>query len=300
MTNENVGANPKKHELRVNRPVLGASLMILGMLVFPVGDAVAKHLSSHYSTLGLSWFRFSIGAIFLLPFALRTILKGMPVSKPMIAEQSLRGLLVLGATVFFVAALARIPLADTVGAYAIAPIIASLLAVVVLKESLSNRKIFAVVLGFCGTLLIVRPGVSMDVGFVYALLAGACFGGFLVANRWAKTDVPPYFAIAFQTWFGLLVLLPFVLSDLANIRSEDLALLLLMGAGSATAQVLTIIAARMTSAGLLAPLVYFEMIGAVILGYWVFGDVPAFLTWIGMAVVVVAGLLLIKRRNMRR
>ncbi|MGB0845030.1 MAG: LPXTG cell wall anchor domain-containing protein, partial [Alphaproteobacteria bacterium] len=57
------------------------------------------------------------------------------------------------------------------------------------------------------------------------------------------------------------------------------------------------IAARMASASLLAPLVYFEMIGAVILGYWIFGDVPAILTWIGMSIVVVAGLLLIKRRQ---
>jgi len=282
---------------KLNRPILGACLMILGMFVFPIGDAVAKLLSSDYSALGLSWFRFSVGAVVLLPFALRTVGKEVQIDRNLIIEQSTRGFLILGATVFFVMALGRIPLADTVGAYAIAPIVASVLAVILLGEGWSTRKLIAVALGFLGTLLIVRPGVSMDVGFIYALLAGCCFGGFLVANRWARSSVPPYFSIAFQTWFGLIALTPFVLPDLVAIKANHIWLLILMGAGSAIAQILTVIAGRMASASLLAPLVYFEIVGAVLLGFWVFEHIPETLTWIGIAIVVCAGLLLIQRTS---
>lgn len=274
--------------------------MILGMLTFPVGDTAAKYLSTDYSSITLATIRFFVGAVILVPYALSqsSVAKiGSKLDKVMLIEQLVRALLIIGATVLFIEGIARLPLADAIGAYLIGPLIATLLAFLVLKEDLSKRKVIALLLGFFGALVIVKPGYSMHIGFVYALLAGACYGAFLVAIKGSRRSISSYASVAIQTAVGTLLLIPFSVSGILKIDWSDWWLFAIMGLCSAVANILTIIALRYAAASLLSPLVYVEVVGATILGYLVFGNIPTLVTAGGIGVIAFSGCLLIERRS---
>lgn len=286
---------------RQNRPLLGAIMMIGGAMAFPVGDTAAKHLAEvGYSTVWLSWARLAVGGLLLWPFLLRAHLNGTRVQKRDIFEQSIRAFLIVMATVFFITALSYVPLADVVGAYFAAPIVAAILAVWLLKEPFSRRIALAVVIGFIGMALIIRPSVTMNVGYLLALGAGVCMGAFVIATRWSDTKLTPMAVLSLQTGIGTLMLLPFALPHMSAFLWSDLKFVLVMGGASAIANYLTIRALRFAPAGLLAPLIYCEIIGATALGYWFFNDLPSFTTWVGIAIIIAAGLLLIEWKRPRR
>lgn len=271
--------------------------MVLGMLTFPIGDTAAKYLSTDYSGLTLATIRFLVGAVVLVPFTLfqtNVFEIRKHLEKVFLTEQLIRSLLIIAATVFFIEGIARLPLADAIGAYLIGPLVAILLAFLVLGESISTRKLVAVFLGFTGALIIVKPGYSMNVGFIFALLAGACYGAYLVAIKGSKRIVSPYALVAIQTTIGSILLIPFCLSKILLIDWSDWWLFAIMGLGSVVANVLTIVALKYASASLLSPLVYVEIVGATILGYVVFGTIPSPATAIGIGIVVLSGFLLLQ------
>lgn len=280
-----------------NKTIFGIVLMVAGMLTFPIGDAAAKVLSNNYSALGLTWVRFLVGAITLLPLTILLPNTGFAVDRQLLQEQSIRALLIVAATILFIFAITELPLADAVGAYLIGPIAATALAVVILKETLSARKLAALLIGFAGAMVIVKPGISMQIGFIYALAAGVCFGGYLVAIRASKRKVHPFASVAFQTSVGAILLAPFSIHVFSDIKIEDWWLFVLMGMGSVVANILTILALSYAPAALLAPLVYLEVVGATILGYMVFSDIPTTVTVVGIVLIVLAGLLLIERNT---
>ncbi len=270
--------------------------MILGMCIYPIGDAATKFLGDAYSPIVLAWIRFLIGASVLAPIAtLSTTRQPIVFSPHIIKEQLIRSLCILSATLCFVAAIIRIPLADAFGAYMIGPIIAMILAVIVLKESLTLRKVLALLMGFIGAIIIIKPGVNMNAGYLFALGAGISFGAYLVANRWAASSIPPLIAVAFQTCFGAIVLAPFAWQSLGQAQNEHIWLFATIGLGSALANLITIFAAKFADASSLAPLVYVEVVAATALGYWVFNDLPSARVWLGIAIIVAAGLSLINR-----
>jgi len=236
----------------------------------------------------------------MAPLALATIRHRPGIDRRTLLEQGGRALLVLAATLLFVVAITRVPLADAIGAYLIGPIVASALAVLVLGEPWSSRRAVAVAIGFVGAVVIVRPGVSIEAGFLYALGAGACFGGFLVASRACRRPIHPFAAVAFQMSLGSLILTPFAWPEAGALLAEDWWLLALIGLPSAVANVLVDVALAMAPAAFLAPLVYLEIVGAVALGFVVFGDVPSVSTAVGTALVVIAGLFVARQSALAR
>lgn len=272
--------------------------MIGGAMAFPIGDTAAKHLAEiGYSTVWLSWARLSVGGLLLWPFLLRAHLRGNRIKMRDLYEQSIRAFLIVMATVFFITALSHVPLADVVGAYFAAPIVAAILAVILLKEPFSKRIAFAVIIGFIGMVLIIRPSVTMNIGYLLALGAGVCMGAFVIATRWSDTNLPAMAVLSLQTGIGTIMLLPFALPFMLEFQLSDLKFVCVMGGASAVANYLTIRALRFAPAGLLAPLIYCEIIGATALGYWFFGDLPSLTTWLGIAIIVAAGLLLIEWKH---
>ena len=279
------------------RRALGAALMAAAMLSFPCGDAIAKHLSAQHAPLFLAWARYAAGAAFVVPALLADRGTYVPgIARGHVPIQALRAAFAVGAVSLYYLAIARIPLADALGAYFVAPVLAALLSAVVLGEALGPRRLLAVGSGFAGALLVARPGVTMSAGMACALGAGGCFACYMVATRARAQSGSPLATLAFQYVAGGLLLLVPALLDWSVPTAAAWLLILLMGLVSAISHLLVIAAFRLAEASLLAPLVYLELLGGTLLGLLVFGQLPAPMTWLGIALIVAGGLVLIERR----
>ncbi|PZR90699.1 MAG: hypothetical protein DI537_17935 [Stutzerimonas stutzeri] len=289
------------HRKRRNE-MLGILLMAAAMLIIPTSDAIAKYLSGAHSPAFLSWVRYVAALGFILPVALLQHARAPGPARAPASQgrywlvQILRtAFLVTAMTLYFVA-IARIPLADALGAYFIAPIAATLLAAIALRERLDRRRLLAVALGFLGAILVVRPGSETSADTLIALVSGLCMACYLVLTRATAQDRPPVTTLAIQLSLGILMLLPFALLDWTMPAREGLVLILLMGLVSTLSNLMTISAFRLAQVQTLSPFVYLELIGATALGFFMFGDLPSPATWAGIAVIVAAGLIVATAR----
>ena len=274
----------------------GVILMALAMLTIPLVDGLAKHLSTGYSPLFISWARYAVASLIVLPFAGR--LHGLHIFP---AEQRishiLRTLFLIAAMTLYFLAIARIPLATAVSTYFVAPIIAVLLSVVILRERLTVRKVLSLVLGFVGSMIILQPGGSTDPGILLALGSGVCFAFYMIATRQAAQESDPIKTLAFQCVVGTVLLTPQAVLSWSVPAWNDLLFFAGLGLFSAVSHILSITAFRSASASTLAPLVYLELIGTVLVGYLAFGEIPGSSTILGAGCIVLAGLLLLQRQE---
>lgn len=285
----------RDHGGAAHRRALGAALMAAAMLIIPCADAIGKYLSGQHAPLFLGWARYAAGAAFVIP-AFLLAGRGAGIARGQVPVQALRAAFLAGSLSLYYLAIARIPLADSLGAYFVAPILATLLSAVFLGEALNPRRLLAVGVGFAGALLVARPGVTMDAGMAYALAAGGCMACYMVATRAVAQSGSPLATLAFQYVAGGLLLLVPALLDWSVPTASAWLLILLMGLVSAVSHMLLITAFRLAEASSLAPLVYLELLGSTLFGLLVFGQIPAPVTWLGIALIVAGGLILIERR----
>ena len=269
----------------------GIALMALAMVLLPAGDAIAKHLTATtaYGAGFLAWSRFVVGLALVAPAAATGgQLRGLDAM--FLVRQALRGGLVAAAIVFVINAVESAPLADVYGAFFVGPTAAIVLARLLLHEPVRGREWVAVLLGFAGVLLIVRPTGTVGPGLLWALAAGLSFGGFLVATRWAAGTAPPMAQLTGQLFFGFAFLAPLGLGDLLRAGIVAPFWLIAMALSSAAANLLQLFAVRHARAVVLAPVVYLQIVAATAFGWAVFGDRPDGWTFAGLAVILLAGL----------
>jgi drug/metabolite transporter (DMT)-like permease len=273
-------------------PAPGILFMILAMFLVPLVDGLAKHLSAGYSPLFLGWARYAVATAVVLPFAAAVHGRRIfPTERR--GSHALRTVFLVAAMTLYFLAVARIPLATAVGAYFIGPIVAVALAVAVLGERMTLQKAASLALGVAGSLVILRPGGSTDPGILLALGAGVLFAFYIVATRQAAQASDPLRTLAFQCVAGTLLLTPQAIASWRTPDPRDVLFFAGLGGLSAISHVLSIAAFRRSDASTLAPLVYVELIGAVLVGYLVFHEVPGRAAVVGAACIVAAGLMLI-------
>lgn len=271
--------------------------MTIGMTLIPIGDAIAKHISTLAPFSGgfLAWSRFVLGAVVLLPVVLHQGLFRQ-CQPGFLWRQAVRGLAIALTLVFILTAVSRASLAEVFGAFFIGPVVATVLSVIWLKERLGWLGWLAVVLGFAGVLLVVQPSGEFSIGLYYALIAGVFYGIFLAATRWAAGSGPPLAQLCAQTTFGCIFLMPFAIAQLVTMDLNEISptaslLVIAMAVTSTTANLLSIVALKNASAGFLAPIVYLQVVFATIISWWFFKDTPNSLALIGLVVIIFSGAL---------
>lgn len=278
-----------------SRQATGILLMTAAMVSIPLVDGIAKYLTFAHSPLFVGWARYAVAGLIVLPIAfLRNGRQIFPTERR--ASHLLRTFfLVLSMTLYFLA-LARIPLATAISAFFIGPIVAVVLSIFILKERMTWPKVASLVLGFIGALVILRPGTEINSGILLAFGAGLCFGLYLIATRWASQSSDPIKTLAFQCVIGTLLLTPQAIATWSTPQWSEFGFFLCLGLFSAFSHMMSIAAFRFAEASLLAPLVYLELIGAALIGYYAFGEIPDAYTIIGAGFIIAAGLMLLKRR----
>ena len=281
-------------------------LMVTAMLLVPAMDAVAKYLAAVLVPAQIALARFAFQVVFMAPLAV-----GRPfaIGPGDLWLHGLRGVLLALATAAFFAALAVMPMAETIAIFFVEPLLLSLLAGVLLKEGIGWRRIVAILVGFAGALLIVRPGLDL---FGWAatlpLLAALLFALYLVTTRVLaqRTD-----AVTLQLTAGLAGT-----GTMAVLLAGGWALgvpaltptwpsasawfwLAVLGLIATVSHLMIVHAFKRAPAAILAPFQYLEIGAAVAWGYLVFGDLPQPLTWLGIAIITGSGLYVFHRERRR-
>src|SRR5438477_452800 len=217
------------------------------------------------------------------------------------AVQIGRSLLMLVSNMMFVVAITRVPLATASAIGFTSPLIVTALSVPILHESVGIRRWSAVVIGFAGALLVIRPGAGLhDLAVLLLLLSSGAYALYQIATRWVSFYDDAAIGIIFTALLGSLVMtatLPFVF--VMPRSALDILLFASLGLLGGAGHYLVIRAFQSGPAAVIAPLGYIELIGTTILGYAIFGNFPDLCTWIGAAIIIASGLYIAFRERLR-
>lgn len=254
-----------------DRTLAGIGWMLLTSLLFVGVTGIVRHLGSEMAASQAAFLRYLVGLILILPWMLPLLHR--PPNRQQMKLYTLRGLAHgIGVTLWFYA-MARIPIAEVTAIGYIAPIFVTIGAAIFLGETLKLRRIVAVVIAFCGTLIILRPGFQeLNLGQLAQLCAAPVFAAsFLLAKRMTD-DSSPAAIVGMLSLFCTLVLLPGAILHWREPTLEELAWL------SLTAVLATLGHFTMTKAFRCAPITvtqpvgFLQLVWATILGVVAFGE----------------------------
>jgi S-adenosylmethionine uptake transporter len=287
-------------------PSAGIVLMCASVLTAPLIDVFSKLSVVSIPAGQVTAARFLFQALFVLPFVLT---RGPLFSRSLRQTffHFLRGLLIVIGMTVYTYALKTMPVADAMAIFFVEPAILTLMSGIFLKEHVSRNKIIACATGFAGSLLVIQPSFS-QFGWVSLLPIVTAFtvATFLLLTRMLSSSEDPW-SMQFQSsvWGLVVASLLLVVGHLAEIPLYDPAIpelrtviyLACLGLSATVAGILSIYAYRATPASVLAPLQYLEIVTACIVAYWVFGDFPNPMKWVGIAIIIGSGLFIIWRED---
>ena len=257
--------------------------------VLPFMDTIAKYLSSELSFFQITWARYFFTVFFTLPFMFFFFKKNLTWSeKPKL--QILRGLTLLFANICFFYSISIISMAKALTLAFVAPLITTALSPILLGEKVGVRRWTAVLIGFVGSLIVIRPGlIEFNLATIAALGTGCFYGIYLVITRKLHSTDSPLLTLLITGVVGTVVasfIVPFVW---INPTSVQWSLLALMGIFACLGHILLIYSLKYADASKLAPFGYFEIVTNIILGYYFFADFPDNYTIFGLFIIILSG-----------
>lgn len=272
-----------------SRPLVGIGWMALGVSTLPLMDAIAKYLSAEYHVLQITWARYGFHLLLLL-LLLAWRLRPAELIPRHPGLQVLRSGFLLGTTLCYFAAISYLPLANVLALAFIGPIVSTALAPVFLGEHVGPRRWMAVLIGFAGALIVIRPGFGVfHPASLLGLGAGLFYGAYQLATRRLSGSGRPLVTLLYTALLGVAVLTLALPLTWQAPAATAWAWMAAMGLFGALAHFFIIRAFEHASAPVLAPVSYVEIIAAAAIGWIVFGDFPDRWTWLGVAVIIVSG-----------
>jgi len=275
----------------------GIGLIVLAIVLLSSLDAMVKWLTSGFSLAQIIFFRNLFG---LLPVFIIIQMQGgagtIRTNRP--AFYVFRVFLILTIGFSFFWALSRMELADATAIFFMVPLFITVMSVFVLGEMVGMRRWIAVIVGFGGVLLIIRPGVGVfEPGALAVLLASLAYAALMISNRAIRGKETPA-ALTFFTTVGCLIVsgcfLPWVW---VGPNAFEWLVLAAMGIFGGTGQILLILAFQRAPAGVIAPFEYTTLIWATFYGFVIWGDLPDMPTLIGAAIIAAGGVYILYRET---
>ncbi len=261
--------------------------VVLAMTLIVGGDAAATVLTgTGFPQTFVAWTRFALAAALLAPFC---GLMRADLSHFRDWRLYLRAGLIVGGIVSILTALRTEPMANVFAGFFVGPVVSYFLSAALLGERITPLRTFLLLVSFAGVLLVVRPGFGMTPGMGFAILAGCFHGSYLVATRWLAGSFRPRFLLFSQLLIGAVLLSPFAFSTTPALTLPIFGLITISALGSAGGNLLLVLVNRTTPAGVVAPLIYSQLLAAMVIGWMVFGQWPDSLSLVGLIVIMVAG-----------
>lgn len=287
--NDTTTSNTNRHD----RPITGALYMLAGTLLFALADALGKVVTNSYPFQQAVWLRcmfgmFMVGGLMLLarqPF--RSSRPGAHLAR------SLAGIVL---TLGIFAGLKYIPLAEVTSIVFASPLMVALYSSLVLREHISRGSLVAIVLGFLGVLLVVRPTPGhFHIAHLY-MLGFATASAFLALSARRLLHSESALALNFYVYPATALLTaPGALGAWVSPDWQGWGLFLLLSLFATLALYCVTKAMLSARPSQMAPIDYSRILWTVTLGYVVWGEFPDALTWIGITVIVACGLYIVTR-----
>ena len=286
-------------------PALGIRFVLIAMVAFAVQDATSKYLAASYPPQFFIMIRYWLFAVFVAVLAARRSGGIRAVCRTrMPALQVFRGVLLAVQIVIIVVSFDRLGLAETHAIFSLHPLLATLLAIPLLGERVGWHRLAAVSVGFAGVLVILRPGPELfSSGALIALTAAVMMSFYTVTTRLVGradgSSGPAFFYLGVAGAAALTLIGPFYWTPM---RLPDIGWLLLHSTVAMAGHYCLIRALEVTEAVRIQPFTYLQMIFAVPIGAFIFGEAVDRWVILGMTLTVGAGLYAIGReyRLMRR
>ncbi len=273
------------------RILFGILCMCSAGLLFNVMGGFGKILGRDYSSLQVSWARTFIHLIFMLAMFMPAYGVRLLRTRRLPTQLARSTMLFLSNLCFFYA-ITVIPLAMASTISLAGPLIVALLAWPMLKERTTIGRVAALAAGFLGVLVVIRPGTVLFQPASLFIVASACFYAMyqLLTRRIAATEAPETLATysAVVGAIGMIFVLPFVWITPGSLA--DIGMFIGVGVLGGAGHYLVARALISAPANIVTPFQYFQLIGAVAVGYWFFGDLPDAYTGIGAAIIIASGL----------
>ena len=262
---------------------------LLAWAILPFMDTIAKFLSSDLSFFQITWARYFFTVVFTLPimfFFFRDNLKWTTEPK----LQLFRGLLLFCANILFFYSISIISMAKALTLAFVAPLITTAFSPIFLGEKVGLRRWSAVIIGFIGSMIVIRPGfIEFNLATFAALGTGFFYGIYLIVTRKLHNSDSPLLTLLLTGIVGAIFASFYVPVVWIPLSLNQWLLLALMGVFACLGHFFLILSLKYADASKLAPFSYFEIVTNVTLGYYFFNDFPDYLTWLGLFIIVISG-----------
>ncbi len=270
-------------------------LNLSAWIILPFMDAIAKYLSSELSFFQITWARYFFTVFFTLPFMFLFFKHQLKwTANPKL--QFYRGLSLLLANICFFYSISIISMAKALTLAFVAPLITTALSPVFLGEKVGLRRWSAVIIGFLGILVVIRPGIiEFNIASIAAIGTGFFYGIYIIITRKLHSIDSPLLTLLLTGVVGAIIasfVVPIVWINPSVIQWSWLALLGLL---ACLGHILLIYSLQYADASKLAPFGYFEIVPNIILGYYLFNDFLDFWSFLGLFIIISSGLYIIRR-----
>jgi drug/metabolite transporter (DMT)-like permease len=273
----------------------GIALMVLSIFLFSFGDAMGKFIVATYSVGQLLFLRACAALLLLSPIIWRQRAYFARLERPWL--QLFRVVLsTLDVAAFFLATV-YLPLADVVTYYLAGPIFVTAMSAIFLGEQVGWRRWSAILIGFCGVLIALRPSAqTVSLPALIALGGSLSFATLMLVTRSLRAT-PDIVMVSSQFVGTFLLGLGMSAFHWVPPTPGSLALFALAGCTSVAALLCVNRSLKLAPASVVVPYQYSMIVWAVIFGFVVFGDVPSIATIVGAAIIIGAGLYIFLRER---
>ena len=243
------------------------------------------------------FFRFFLGLVIILPYIIKK--KNAVLKTTHLKQHFLRAILGLPAMLLYFSALVLLPIEKLTAISFVVPLIVTILAVFFLGEKIYIYRTLALILGFSGMLVIIRPGfVDISIGVYMVLFSALLWSVNIIITKKISKDDSAITILAYQSIFMSLLSF-FIVLFFWEMPSLKTFIYLILAAMCGTVLHLTLNHAfKLVDVSMTQPYSFLNLVFASIIGYFVFDEIPDLYTWIG-AIIIFTGVLIISYREMK-
>ena len=279
-----------------NNNLLGIFFMILSMFSLSVNDIIYKYFSFHFPVWESIFFRALSGCVISIFLVMYFGIDKLKTKKPL--GHLIRAFSAAGCVVFYIYGINNLMLSENIAIVHSAPIIAAFLAVPILGEKIGILRISAILIGFIGVLIIVKPGTDFfKYEYIYPLISALFMTSVYLTTR-SIMSTDSSVAIIFYYSFALLITsIIFFPDEFVMPKNNHLIFIIGLGIMGSFGHLFMSQAAKYADVAVTSPFEYSSFLFVGLMGFLIFAEVPTFSVYLGALIIISSGIFIAYRER---